>query len=381
MRRHDTASNSEYHPGMNTAPAARRTYRNIAPPLLYKFRRLLGRKPARLQDVAVKSWEVAPGIDEPPFSIFIRDDHLLRIKSSANNETQAEVIATIRPKRHVAAPATAYLLKDAVINGKFLHCGMYRDDLFRCETRPEDHWWNRAPVIDHAVFTGLYASSRWFGHLLHDEFSLQMLAASMGPQVSHRRPIYPDEPRWRELQSLPPPDFHHALLARELIVLHDIGQNPSKRQRYAAQRARFANFPAGHERIYLRRPATGGARRVLVNEDELILRLRREGFVIVTPTVGGVDEILRLCMHAKIVITPDGSHAGPIFFFGANGAHCFFLLPPQRATSLMAQMAICYGMHAGLYIGTQRNNDESAFQVDVDEVLRTLDEFITARPN
>jgi capsular polysaccharide biosynthesis protein len=255
---------------------------------------------------------------------------------------------------------------------------MHKRDLYPPASQRPTNGTKREAVLDSAVFTGIYTSSRWFGHLLHDEFPLQLLAADLGNMAAHHRRVYPDEPRWRELLNLPHPPTYDSFVARQLIVIEDFAQNPSKRQRYAAMRQRLGNLPRGHQRVYLRRASSGGELRRLINEEDLLLRLEREGFVIVDPASIGVDKVIELCMQAQIAISIDGSHAASIYYTGADNAHIMFLLPPQRVTPLMAYMSTMHGMRGGMFIGEPVDGEPAAFSVDIEELLRTMDTFSAA---
>jgi hypothetical protein len=349
--------------------------RPLLAPWLYKSRRALGKAAACLADVAERTWEIAPGAIEPPYQIFIKEEHLKRPCGSVVGQSIAQIIRDIRPAQHIAAPSTAFLLRKATLSCGNLYVGMHKRDLYRSAALPPKRWLSSAPVLDSVVFTGLYASSRWFGHLLHDEFPLQLLGAELGPMVSHRRRVYEDEPDWREVFGIAAPPSYERFVADELIIVEDFAQNPSKRQRYARMRNRLRHLSAGHERIYLQR--TKGEARRLVNEAELLRRLEPEGFVVVDSAVG-VVELLRLCTRARIVITIDGSHASPMYYLADDGARIMFMLPPQRATPTMACLATMHGLRGGMFIGELAEGDALGFRVDVEEFLACLDEFIAS---
>ncbi|HEY1685518.1 MAG TPA: glycosyltransferase 61 family protein [Tepidisphaeraceae bacterium] len=344
-------------------------------PWLYKSQRLLGRPARNPQQVAARSWVVAPGVTEAPYDIFIKQDHFDRIIAEAFGKPRETLLEMIKPAKHVAEPTKAYLLRDVTLSGGCLYSGMYKEDLYppACEQPKKGE--RREAVLDSAVFAGLYTSSRWFGHLLHDEFPLQLLAADHGKMVAHRRRVYADEPRWRELLNLPHPPTYDAFFARELIWMEDFAQNPSKRQRYAEMRRRLQHLPPGHQRIYLRRSNSGGETRRLINEDELITRLEREGFTIVEPAAIGVNGVIDACMDARLALSVDGSHAAPLYYAAADNAHVMFMIPPQRVTPIAAYMSIMHGMRGGMFIGEPVANDPTAFSVDIDEMMRTLEEF------
>src|SRR5262249_39695322 len=159
-----------------------------------------------------------------------------------------------------------------------------------------------AADLDQAVLASTHSGAAWFGHFLHDDLPLELLAATLGRMVGHARPVYGHEPAWRKALGTPAPERYGMLRVRELTVLDDIGQNPAKRQRYATLRARLEGKLGTGDRVVLRRPAAGGAERRIRDEEKLWERLAREGFVILDPAVIGVDGLLEKCGRASVVV-------------------------------------------------------------------------------
>jgi hypothetical protein len=214
---------------------------------------------------------------------------------------------------------------------------------------------------------------------LHDELPLQMLARTLGPTVGHHRDESRHEADWRELLRLEPPPSYGLLRAGRLIVIDDIGQNPDKRARYRALRARLAHLPKGHDRVYLRRgTTTDGEQRPLVNADAVEARLAAEGFHVVDTSSDTPECIARACAGAACVVSVDGSHAVPAFLLAQDGASAMFICPPRRVDAILAQIAGFFGLSGGLFIGEPARGSAAAFSVEPDELMRAIDSAIVA---
>jgi capsular polysaccharide biosynthesis protein len=340
----------------------------------YKLRRALGARPRSLADVAERSWVIAPSIEEPAALPFIPDGHLARIlRGSPRMPCPHETRSLITATRHVARETRAYLLRDAFLIDRNVYCGLHKEDLFRAAGPVAALLRERAGSLNQAVLATNYAAARWFGHFLHDELPLQLLARTIGTAVGHARPQYRHERAWRALLAVDAPPGYGLLHLRRLIVIDDIGQNLDKRARYRMLRARLAHLPRGHERVYLRRSARDGERRALVNAVEIEQRLAREGFRIVDTAAEKPDEIIRACAGASVVVSVEGSHAAPAFLLARDGACTLFICPPRRVDAILAQIAGFFGLFGALFVGEPVARPEEAFTVDPDELMRALD--------
>lgn len=340
----------------------------------YKARRALGASPRSLAERAERSWVIAPGIDEPAARPFIPEGHLERIlQGSPRLSCPHAVRALLTAERHVARETRAYLLRDACLIDRYIYSGLHKHDLFRGTGNLAAVTRERAGELDEAVLSTCYAASRWFGHFLHDELPLQMLARTLGEAIGHSRGEYRHERAWRALLQLPPPPRYGMLRARRLIVIDDIGQNPGKRARYRALRARLAHLPKGHDRIYLRRGGADGELRTLANAAAVEARLTAEGFHIVDTAVETPERIARACAGASVVVSLEGSHAVPAFLLAREGACAMFICPPRRVDAILAQIAGFFDLRGGLFVGQPAAQSDDAFTADADELMRALD--------
>jgi hypothetical protein len=340
----------------------------------YKARRALGARPRSLAERAERSWVIAPGVDEPAAHPFIPEGHLERIlQGSPRLPCPHAVRQLLTADRHVARETRAYLLRDACLIDRHIYSGLHKHDLFRGAGGIAALTREASATLDDAVLATCYAGSRWFGHFLHDELPLQLLTRTLGSTVGHGRDEYRHERAWRALLRLEPPPYYGMLRARRLIVIDDIGQNPDKRARYRALRARLAHLPRGHERVYLRRGTADGELRPLINVAEVEARLLAEGFHIVNTSGETPEEIVCACAGASVVVSIEGSHAVPAFLLAREGASAMFICPPRRVDAILAQIAGFFGLSGGLFIGQPVAECEDAFIVDPDEMMRALE--------
>ncbi len=154
----------------------------------YKIRRGLGVSPGVLEQAAERSWEIAPGIDEPHVPIYIPESHVSRIlRSSPPFQPIADLVGSIHKDRHQGGPTRAFLLRDAFLFRQHVYCGRYRGDLHSTLDWPA-LWRAETAEISRGVLASTYSGARWFGHFLHDELPLQELVPSIGPGIGHLRP-------------------------------------------------------------------------------------------------------------------------------------------------------------------------------------------------
>jgi Glycosyltransferase 61 len=339
----------------------------------YNVRRSLGVSPRALEQAAKKTWEIAPGVDEPHVPLYIPESHFSRIVgSSPPPQPITELIASIKSDRHQAGATRAFLLRNAILFRHHVHCGWHRGDLYSTLDW-RSLWRAETAEVDQCVLATTYSGARWFGHFMHDELPLQELAPSVGNPVGHLRRTYAHEPGWRAALGVPLPPGYAVVRARELIWIDDRGQNPAKRARYQAMQSRLKGLPIGHDRVLLRRPSSGGESRQIINIEEVETRLQRAGFHIVDTGRLTVDKILEDCMGASLIVSVEGSHASPAYYFARRGACILFIYPPDRVSLLMPRLAGFYGQVGAMFIGQPMADGDAAFHVDPDELIREID--------
>ncbi|QDV38562.1 glycosyltransferase 61 family protein [Tautonia plasticadhaerens] len=340
----------------------------------YKGRRSLGRPAADLAGAARRSWVVCPGGEVETIPILVAEGHLGRIRDGIGGESAGEVVEAIGGARHPLRPATAYELDEAVLLDASVYSGAYKHDLWR--QYPRLDWLLGGPVAElgEAALATSFSGSKWFGHWLVDELPMQVLASRLAPPVGHVRPGYAHEPGYRSAFGIPAPPSYRAFLARKLIVVHELAHNADKVARHLAMREAIAPLPDGHDRIFLRRGSAWGQRRRLVNEDEIARRLEPEGFVPLDPTAMTAEEILRRCKGASMLVSLEGSHTWPGYFFMKEGGQHVTIHPPDRVSVQTCGVAPYFGLFGALFVGEDRPGGASLeISADPEELARFID--------
>lgn len=340
----------------------------------YRIHRGLGVPPQDLADVVHRELILAPGVDEPAIRPIISESHLKRIQGGFEGRPADLVRKDITARRHLAAPTRALLLKDVVLLDRAFYAGMHKEDLFRGSGLRRSLFSEPAADLDQGVWATSYAGARWFGHFLHDDLPMELLASGLGRMLGHARTPYPHEEQWRRAFGMPGPEKYGMLRVRELLVPDDRGQNPGKRKRYASLRERVAGNCGQGDRIVLRRPAAGGEIRAVHEEELLWDRLRNEGFKVVDVGTLRVDELVQQCAGASMVVSVDGSHAAPAFYLTRPSGKFVLLFPPYRVSGLMPQLAGFFGLQSAIFVGQAVEGMPGVFKIDADELMRFLDQ-------
>lgn len=330
----------------------------------YYAGRLSGRRPRSLEAAAAARCTLAPAEEAIRIPPRMLEGHLDRIRGGAEGEPPGEAIEQLcrRWVRHEAT--TMCVLENVVLLGSRLYAGDATADLFR----GEEFGPNDIAELDEVVLASTHAGARWFGHLIHDEFPLQLLASELGHPIAHARPLYPHEPDYRAIFGVRRPPTVAGFFARRCITLVDHAQNASKRARYAKMRSRVVRPPGPATRVFVRR--SGGARRVIANEVALVERLVREGFEVVEKGIDPVDRVVDLCARAERIVGLDGSHMAPCVMVAPTDADIVTILPPDRVSAVLLDVASAVDLGTATYIA--EGSLEGDLFVDPEALLRLV---------
>lgn len=298
----------------------------------YYLRRLLRRPLAEPDEVAIAREVLSPEETRPHTPPRMVRGHLERIKSGWDGEDAGVLIQRMFSAERQHAATVAYTLQDVVLVGPRLLSGRAYVDL----CRGNSPGLREVADFDEVTLASCWTGARWFGHCIHDEFPLQLLAAELGNPVAHARPPYRDEPAYRDVFGIPAPRTTPGFYARRCRVIQDFAQNASKRARYAQMRANVARVNAPSVRVYIQRD--GGERRQLKDEERLMESLASRGFVILNNGRDSVAHIADVCSRAEQIVTVDGSHAAPALLLAPHGAELVVISPPDRVTDIMLEI-------------------------------------------
>lgn len=146
------------------------------------------------------------------------------------------------------------------------------------------------------------------------------------------------------------------------------------------QVATFDRGAAGPRWIYVSRQDARSIRRLL-NETELIARLRAHGFTIVVPGQLSASEEVTVFRDARLIVGPLGAGLYNALFT-RPGATIIALSDPHYVMEWLAQAAALRGHAHGWMFGVSMRSDERVYAgthsnwiLDVDRVVRALLEF------
>lgn len=339
-------------------------------PLLEFVRRAMRRTQLRVQELATRAWQIAPGETSVTGRAFFLPGQLERVTAWA--------FADEHPQRQMAggcnvvhASTSAYLVRDAILVDGRLFKGTACDYLHRRTSN--------APIvrIENEVACGaLYCTPggiKYFGQWLMDDCKTYLLARNEGIPISTAHPVWPHTAAYEQCLGMEP-SRHHCAIIRQAILFDHFGQNENKKERARQLRLKLLSHAKhnSHPGVFILRGATG-QRRVLRNEAEIAEALRRSrGFRIVDPANMSVMDILAACSGASTVVGVEGSGLMHGIALLPPGGRVLALQPPNRFVGLYKDLTDRDGQYFGFVVGT---NVEQDFAVDVDEVERTLDLF------
>lgn len=276
-------------------------------------------------------------------------------------------------------PVRAFRLRNAVLSGGVVYAGraakaIWPEDVQRPSTADHD--------VDHVAegaLAGSFLGIRYFGHWLKDDAPLSLLAEQYGEPVS---------PTPVSLHAKEFPETHIGGYAASLdlkwrpadevrfgalTLFDDEDMTTHKGARIRALRERVAKklgrAPRGR-RVFIKRGVADAGVRRFRNEDEVAMRLEREGFVTLDPSKSNVSMIAETLYGADLVAGAEGSNTVHALFFMADGAGFFSITAPDRFCTVNKRWTDLIGARYGLM--TADPHPDGGFVADIDDVLRSV---------
>lgn len=219
---------------------------------------------------------------------------------------------------------------------------------------------------------GFYACSpislKYFGHWLLDGLPSTLLAQKDEALYVGYDRSWCHAPAYLDLLGITriPNDF---VLFDEMTFCVDIGQNENRRERIRRLREclQATVTGRGNTLVYLKRGKTG-ARRTIVNEDQLIAALEAEGFITVIADAP-LSEILSACHGASTIVSVEGSHMAHGMLAAAEGALHVTLNPYDRFNNVFADYMPALRSRLGTIVMERAGED---YHVDIPRALEFL---------
>jgi hypothetical protein len=230
-------------------------------------------------------------------------------------------------------------------------------------------------VIPEAALACTLYGSTYFGHWMSDDVSRYLVMRDLASPIIVSRPRYTHEPGYSAIFGVNPGEITRIKCGR-LLMLGDSGQNSFRRSRYAFLREKLRSVGARHSnhRVWIRR-GKGGAKRSLVNADEIEQWLVSQGFVIVTPEEMTPEQIAREMLGARLAFAIEGSHLAHALYSVADGGAICALQPPFRFNNVYKDRSDCLDLRYGFIVG---ETAEDGFRIDLDRLKRFLEKMDSA---
>jgi hypothetical protein len=233
-------------------------------------------------------------------------------------------------------------------------------------------------VTEDAYWSSTVAGSSWFGHWLEDELPSLLLGASLGRPYSFDRPLYADEGEYLLRAQVPPPFRVNCAHFRNLWILDEFAQNPSKVRRFHEIRKRLLAGETTERPVYVHRGSTGVTRRSR-NDLEVLEHFRSARYDIIeigrTPLAEAAD-ILRRALY---VVGMEGSHLAHALYFCPMGAMIIALAPSNQAHTTVTDLCALFGLAAAIYICKPLNADGSSYEIDLIELQQFIERALRVR--
>ncbi len=230
-------------------------------------------------------------------------------------------------------------------------------------------------TIQNASLACSYSGLQYFGHWLRDDLPLMLAAQDIAEPVTLERSLTNHQKEYSNFLDLHPQPINYAKF-ENLTVLHDVGQNRYKRERYQAVREKLKTlFPhEQHPGVMILRKSSG-VKRVLVNEDEITQFLKSCGFSIIDPTTESVETMLQKSLGARIIVGVIGSQINHGLFSMADGGAEIALFPPFWFDNNHKDFMDCMGMRYGFVVG---ETVPEGFKINVQELEQILEKVQAA---
>ncbi len=336
--------------------------------ILNKVQRTFVKKPT-LADISEKQWQISPVetiITQP--AIFL-PGQMEKVTALQEESSMALELSRISGGKIAHQATSAYLIKHAKIRNGYLYKGAYKRR-FTASKEPFFQLDSKV-ILDEAVIASTWFGSRYFGHWLVDDVSLNLAAREISNPLlafesyeNNHKAQYSEAfgVNWR---TMPTADCN------KLIVLEDRSQNSYKRARYQAMRRSISKLVTSkkHPGVMLLR-GVWGVLRHLENEDEVALFLKSRGFKIIDVLNLTAVEIAQQITGAEIVVGVEGSQLLHALFSMSQDGAIVILQPPYRFTQNNGSYADALSIRHAFVVG---DTSDQGYTINLDELARTLD--------
>ena len=334
-------------------------------PVLFRLRRQLNTI-KNIEQAAESSWVMAPGGERsyPPA-------HFLEKHLSYNLKTYAPLtipneIKRINGGHAIVKPTIAYQLNNAKVLDGFVYKGSYRLKV-KVEKEKLSNYWGDVERIDEGALVSSWGSNIYFGHWIHDEIPLVFAANKLGVQPYRTgKERYLHQAGYEKLLNLELSTVSKAIFSK-LILFSDSSLNTYRVERLRKLRTLLSSSgnSMGNRYVYISRGVRGGNGRELVNEAELVEKLKLLGFCIIEPEKMTPKEIVEACLGAEVVLGIEGSAMAHAFVSLREKGMMVCLVPEYQFNNPYMDFCSSVGLQYGFIVGRAV---PGGFKVDLDDV-------------
>lgn len=343
-------------------------------PIRHLLRHRLGTPAVTLQDMASRSWQIAPPERrrvEPAIILPGQVERITRTVFAGLDVVRRSLQGD--PAEQVGA-TTAHLIRDAHIIDGVLYAGRGALHLRPRKSRPRPM---RLHSIDSAALYETWVGNRWFGNWLLDDCLSYRLAETEGQPITTMPARGGHVPDYEQILGIAPQRITN-LHIRELILFDDHFNNSHRLARAQDMRARLLQgiTPENSFGVFMLRGTSGDAR-ILDNEAEIARRLHEHyGFRIIFAEDHSVAELMRICGAARVIAGVEGSQLNHGIAAMPPGGTLFTLQPADRATTAMKLLSDRFQQSFAMLVS---NGPASRFSIAWDEVAQTMDRIIAQK--
>ena len=343
-----------------------------------KLYRLAGRllaKPVNFENMAKDATVLCAEEEQEVQPAVYLPEHLQRITGFTTNFLERTPVERMLDTHSIHAPTLLYSLGKSKLFGGGLWA---QNNSFITRSINEQDDFDIVN-LNQAVVTDTDIGHVHFGHWLREVVPASLVGSDAIPSLSMRRPHFRHAAQYEKffkLQTI----YANKGLVENCFLLSDFSQNSYKLTRYLTLRDNLKSSlnPSDitYNGVFIARGNTG-AKRLLINENEVIAHLEKKGFDIVYPEKMTVEEIVKRLWNAKVVITVEGSaHNHAIYSMALKGA-LLELQPPSRFGIIIKGACDCLGIGWGFYV-CAASHDGEGFYVDslpdLDKIIEQMQE-------
>ena len=300
--------------------------------------RALGRiRPRGLEAVANKIVELDRGRHWSARPLLYPAGETERITGHHQDADPQANLALIQCQDAWQGPTRAYLLENVLIADGTLMGASWTFSLKKQKRRLIIS--GSIDVFDEAAVSSTSATEKYFGHWLRDQLTTELLISDWGlPAIALPGTVRASEAGYRNAADLIAHQPAAAMVER-LWVFDDfeITDHRVSRLERLRSRIRGSAHQSSPELIFLSRGEAAKGR-LLVNEREIALRLKRLGFKTIYPDRMPVPDLIDALSGARVVVGPEGSAF-------ANALMC----APEGVILIQIQSPKNFNLHYRLY--------------------------------